>query len=44
MKRTILMAAALIAAGGMAGAASAQAVKPPMSPELQKIVDGAKAE
>ena len=44
MKRTILMAAALIAAGGIAGAASAQAVKPPMSPELQKIVDSAKTE
>jgi len=44
MKRAILAAAALMAASGMAGAASAQAVKPPMSPELQKIVDGAKIE
>ena len=44
MKRIILAAVALMAVGGMTGAASAQAVKPPMSPELQKIVDGAKAE
>ena len=44
MKRAILAAVALMAASGMAGAAGAQAVKPPMSPELQKIVDGAKAE
>ena len=44
MKRIILAAVALMAVGGMTSAANAQAVKPPMSPELQKIVDGAKAE
>ncbi|HEY3919103.1 MAG TPA: extracellular solute-binding protein [Stellaceae bacterium] len=44
MKRAIVVAAALMATIGMAGAASAQAVKPPMSPELQKVVDAAKAE
>ena len=44
MKRAIAFVAALIAAGSLAGAANAQAVKPPMSPELQKIVDAAKAE
>jgi len=44
MKRIILAAVTLLAVSGMAGTASAQAVKPPMSPELQKIVDGAKTE
>ncbi|HLI21435.1 MAG TPA: extracellular solute-binding protein [Stellaceae bacterium] len=44
MKRAILAAAAMLAAVGVTGAAEAQAVKPPMSPELQKIVDGAKTE
>jgi ABC-type Fe3+ transport system substrate-binding protein len=44
MKRAILAAVAAVISIGMASGASAQATKPPMSPELQKIVDGAKTE
>ena len=44
MKRVMLAATAAVMAIGLAHHASAQATKPPMSPELQKIVDGAKAE
>ena len=44
MKRAILAAVAALAIVGSTHAAQAQASKPLMTPELQKIIDGARAE